>query len=104
MGITISKRMKQRIYYEINEEQAIVVQEVYRLYAEDFGHWSLVTRELNRPENSNQESAISKWERSTVWAMPRNPSHSGNVCYGKTEHAERQRITKSIRAKGGYRK
>ncbi len=37
-----------------------------------------------------------------MWAMLRNPAYSGKACYGKTEHAERQRITKPLRAKGGY--
>ena len=34
--------------------------------------------------------------------MLRNPAYYGKACYGKTEHAERQRITKPIRAKGGF--
>ena len=32
----------------------------------------------------------------------RNPAYCGRACYGKTEHTERQRITKPFRAKGGY--
>ena len=34
--------------------------------------------------------------------MLRNPAYCGKACYGKTEHAERQRITKPLRAKGGF--
>ncbi len=29
-------------------------------------------------------------------------AYCGKACYGKTEHAERQRITKQLRAKGGF--
>ncbi len=32
----------------------------------------------------------------------RNPAYIGKACYGKTEQAERKKITKLLRAKGGY--
>jgi site-specific DNA recombinase len=97
----IKKTDEAAAYYEVNEEQAIVVQEVYRLYAEEFLSIGAITGELNARKIPTRKS-ISKWERSTVWAMLRNPAYSGKACYGKTEHAERQRITKPLRAKGGY--
>jgi site-specific DNA recombinase len=97
----IKKTAEAAAYYEINEDQAIVVQEVYRLYAEEFLSIGAITRELNARKIPTRK-AISKWERSTVWAMLRNPAYSGKACYGKTEHSERQRITKPLRAKGGY--
>ena len=97
----IKKTDEAAAYYEINEEQAIVVREVYRLYAEEFLSIGAITRELNARKISTRKG-ISKWERSTVWAMLRNPAYSGKACYGKTEHAERKRITKPLRAKGGY--
>jgi site-specific DNA recombinase len=87
--------------YEINEVEALVVQEVYKLYAEDFLSIGAITKELNTRKVPTRKR-ISKWERSTVWGMLRNPAYTGNACYGKTEHTERQRITKPLRAKGGY--
>jgi site-specific DNA recombinase len=60
-----------------------------------------ITKELNARKIPTRKR-ISNWERSTVWAMLRNPAYSGKACYGKTEHTERQRITKPLRAKGGY--
>lgn len=97
----IKKTDETAAYYEINEEQALIVQEVYRLYAEEFLSIGAITRELNGRKVPTRKR-ISKWERSTVWAMLRNPAYSGNACYGKTEQTERQRITKPLRAKGGY--
>src|SRR5260370_33675405 len=38
-----------------------------------------------------------RWERSVVWAMLRNPAYEGKACYGKTEQSERQRITRPLR-------
>src|SRR5664279_1926776 len=97
----IKKTDETAAYYEINEEQALVVQEVYRLYAEEFLSIGAITRELNAGKVPTRKR-ISKWERSTVWAMLRNPAYTGTACYGKTERAERQRITKPLRARGGY--
>ena len=40
-------------------------------------------------------------ERSTVWAMLRNPAYIGKACFGKTRAAPRQRITRPLRLRGG---
>ena len=97
----IKKTEDTAAYYEINEAEALIVQEVYNLYAEDFLSIGAITKELNARKVPTRKR-ISNWERSTVWAMLRNPAYSGKACYGKTEHTERQRITKPLRAKGGY--
>jgi site-specific DNA recombinase len=87
--------------YEINEDQALVVREVYQLYAEEFLSIGAITRQLNAQKVPTRKG-ISKWERSTVWGILRNPAYCGKACYGKTEHTDRQRITKPLRAEGGY--
>src|SRR2546428_855740 len=97
----IKKTDETSAYYQINEEESLIVQEVYRLYGEEFLSIGAITRELNRRKVPTRKR-ISKWERSTVWAMLRNPAYSGKACYGKTEQAERQRVTKPLRAKGGH--
>jgi site-specific DNA recombinase len=88
-------------YYQINEEEALVVQEVYRLYTEGFFSIGDIVRELNQRKVPTKKRK-SQWERSTVWAMLRNPAYIGKACFGKTEKTERQRITKPLRDKGGY--
>jgi len=52
-------------WYQINEEQAVVVQEVFKLYAEEFLSIGAITRELNSRKVPTRKG-ISKWERSTV--------------------------------------
>jgi site-specific DNA recombinase len=42
-----------------------------------------------------------RWERSTVWGMLRNPAYRGWACYGKTELRPRQRITRPLRQRHG---
>jgi site-specific DNA recombinase len=88
-------------YYLINETQSLVVQEIFRQYAQEFLSIGAITRKLNE-QGVPTSKGISKWERSTVWGMLRNPAYCGKACFGKTEQVERGRITKPFRAKGGY--
>ena len=88
-------------YYEINEQEASVIREMFRMYTEDFCGIGTVARKFTAEKIPTRKN-IGKWERSVIWAMLRNPAYSGKACYGKTEHAERQRITKPLRAKGGF--
>ena len=88
-------------YYQINEQEAVVVKEMFRMYTEDFCGIGAVARKFTAEKIPTRKNST-RWERSVIWAMLRNPAYCGKACYGKTEHAERQRITKSLRAKGGF--
>jgi len=88
-------------YYQINEREALVVKEMFRMYTEDFCGIGAVARKFTAEKIPTRKN-IGRWERSVIWAMLRNPAYCGKACYGKTEHAERQRITKPLRAKGGF--
>jgi len=46
-------------------------------------------------------TATTRWERSTVWGMLRNPADCGKACYGKTELRPRQRVTRPWRQGNG---
>ncbi len=35
------------------------------------------------------------------WAMLRNPAYRGTACFGKTRVAPRQRVTRTLRMRGG---
>ena len=87
--------------YEINEEEARVVQEIFRMYTEDFCSIGAIARTLTEKKILTR-TKLTRWERSVIWAMLRNPAYSGRACFGKTERAERQRNTKPFRAKGGF--
>jgi len=87
-------------YYQINEEQALVVRRMFELYVVHGLSINAIARLLN-------EQAIptckrrGRWERSTVWGMLRNPAYKGQACFGKTMIAPRQRVTRPIRMRGG---
>jgi site-specific DNA recombinase len=71
------------------------------MYADEFLSIAAITRELNTKKIPTRKR-ISKWERSTVWGILRNPAYCGKACYGKTEITERKRITKPLRARKGH--
>ena len=55
-----------------------------------------IARLLNQRQIATRHGDT-RWERSTVWAMLRNPAYQGRACYGKTELRARQRITRPLR-------
>ncbi|MDP1869995.1 MAG: recombinase family protein, partial [Gallionella sp.] len=88
-------------YYEIIEQEAEVVRKVFELYSGSLFSIGAVVGWLNDHEVPTRKK-ISRWERSTVWAMLRNPAYVGRACFGKTESTPRQRITRPLRQRGGY--
>ena len=86
--------------YMIIEEEAAVVRRVYRWYTVQGMSIGAITRRLNERSVPTRKR-ISRWERSTVWAMLRNPAYKGTACFGKTKAAVRQRITRPLRMRGG---
>lgn len=87
--------------YEINPREAAVVRKIYQLYTEEMKSIGEITRDLNRDRIPTRKG-VSRWERSTVWGILRNPAYIGKACFGKTQITERTRITKPLREKGGY--
>lgn len=88
-------------YYEVIEKEAEVVRNVFKLYTEDGLSINAIARWLNAHEIPTRKGT-SRWERSTVWAMLRNPAYKGTACFGKTERAERQKVTRPLRQRGGF--
>ena len=87
-------------YYEIIEEQARVVRWIYELYTVQNYAIGGITRLLNERQIPTQKNT-GRWERSTVWAMLRNPAYKGAACFGKTRISPRMRVTRPIRLRGG---
>lgn len=88
-------------YYEIIEKEAEVVRKVYKLYTEDGFSIAGTVGWLNDNDIPTRKR-VSKWERTTVWAMLRNPAYKGTACYGKTKSSERKKITRPLRKRGGF--
>ena len=97
----IKKTDTSAAYYRVIEEQAEVVRKVYKLYTEDWLSINAIARWLNTHKIPTRKGK-SKWERSTVWAMLRNPAYKGKACFGKTEVTGRRKVTRPLRQRGGF--
>ena len=97
----IKKTEGQAAYYEVLNEEADVVRMAYQLFTIEQCSIGAITRKLNEQQIPTR-TGDSRWERSTVWALLRNPAYVGRACFGKTERRARQRVTRPLRQRGGY--
>src|ERR1700676_855324 len=86
--------------YAVIETEARVVRHVYEQYTVAGLSIGAIMRELNDQGVATRKSNT-RWERSMVWAMLRNPAYRGTACFGKTRVAPRQRVTRPLRMRGG---
>jgi site-specific DNA recombinase len=87
-------------YYEVIESEAAVVRMVFEVYTQQGLSINAIARMLNERQIPTR-TASTRWERSTVWGLLRNPAYQGRACYGKTELRPRQRITRPLRQRQG---
>lgn len=87
--------------YEILDVEAKVVRDIYRLFTENFWSIGKITKWLTTQKIPSKKGK-SIWDRSTVWAILRNPAYMGKACFGKTTKVKRKKITRPLRLKGGY--
>ena len=96
----VRKSESSSAYYEVIEAEAQVVRMVLEVYTQQRLSINAMARMLNERQIPTR-SSTTRWERSTVWGMLRNPAYSGKACYGKTEQRPRQRITRPLRQRNG---
>ncbi len=96
----IKKNDQEPACYQIIESEAEVVRLVYDCYTTKGLSIGAISKLLNE-RNLPTRKKTGRWERSTVWAMLRNPAYKGTACFGKTAVAARQRITRPLRRRGG---
>ncbi len=84
--------------YVINEAEARVVRRVYEMYTVEGLSIGEITRRLNREGVPTRRA--SRWERSVVWAILRNPAYRGVACFGKTRTSARTRLMRPQRRRG----
>src|SRR5437764_9078473 len=81
--------------YMIDETEARVVRHVYEMYTVEGLSIGEITRQLNREAIPTRNA--SRWERSVVWALLRNPAYRGLACFGKTRASARTRVVRPQR-------
>jgi site-specific DNA recombinase len=97
----VKKNDSTAAYYEVIGAEADVVRLAFQTYIEQTTSINGITRMLNERQIPTRKG-IARWERSTVWAMLRNPAYAGRACFGKTELRPRQRITRPLRQRRGH--
>jgi site-specific DNA recombinase len=85
--------------YIVHEAEARVVQRVYEMYTVEGLSIGEITRRLNA-ESIPTRKASARWERSTVWAVLRNPAYRGAACFGKTHASARMHVMRPQRRRG----
>jgi site-specific DNA recombinase len=95
------KSDEQAAGYTVIDAEAQVVRQIYELYTVTGLSIGAVTRRLNELAIPTKKGAA-RWERSTVWAILRNPAYGGMACFGKTQQAVRERTNnRTLRQRGG---
>jgi site-specific DNA recombinase len=84
--------------YLIDEAEACVVRRVYEMYTVAGLSIGEITRQLNTEGIPTRRA--SRWERSVVWALLRNPAYRGVACFGKTRISARTRVMRLQRRRG----
>src|ERR1035441_137564 len=75
-------------YWEIDEVQAEIVREVFIRYVQEGVSIGELARWLTDRGVQTKTGKL-RWDRSSVWAMLRNPAYRGQAAFGKTKTSER---------------
>jgi len=70
--------------YEIVEHEAALVAELFRRYTDDGASIAALTRWLTQ-SGTPTRTGKTRWDRSVVWGMLRNPAYAGTAVFGKTQ-------------------
>jgi site-specific DNA recombinase len=75
--------------YEIVEHEAAIVAELFRRYCDDGASIAGLTRWLTGSGVATR-TGKTRWDRSVVWGMLRNPAYAGKAVFGKTKTVDEQ--------------
>ena len=94
----IRKTDDESAQFTIELHEAKVVRQVFSWLVQEQQSIGEITRRLNTDKTPTRNGAA-RWDRSTVWALLRNPAYKGKAAFGKTESIERHALLRSIRGK-----
>jgi site-specific DNA recombinase len=84
--------------YQILLHEAKVVRRIFETFVREQKSIGEIVRTLNAERVPTRRGAP-RWDRTTVWAILRNPAQMGKAAFGKTETTERRRLLRAIRNK-----
>jgi len=96
----VRKSQQMDAFYEIDEGEAEIVREIFDRYTERGESIADIARALSK-KGVLTRTGKHVWDRSTVWAMLRNPAYHGQAAFGKTQTTgQRAKPTRPVRARG----
>jgi site-specific DNA recombinase len=84
--------------YRVLLHEAKVVREIFGALVREHKSIGQIVRDLNAQNIPTRRNA-SRWDRTTVWGILKNPAYMGKAAFGKTEVSERQQPLRPIRSK-----
>jgi hypothetical protein len=69
--------------YQIVEHEAVLVREIFRRYTDEGASIADLTRWLTE-QGARTRTGKTRWDRSVIWGMLRNPAYAGQAVFGKT--------------------
>ena len=86
--------------YEVAAHEAAIVTELFRRYVEDGMAIAELARWLTDTGVATR-TGKSRWDRSVIWGMLRNPAYAGRACFGKTTRtADQPGLNRTARLAG----
>ena len=82
--------------YEVREEEAAVVRQIFRWIGQDRLSIGAVCRRLQQLGQLTR-TGKTRWDRKTVWGILRNPAYIGSAAFGKTRVASTPTRLRPIR-------
>jgi site-specific DNA recombinase len=70
--------------YQIVEHEAVLVREVFRRYTDEAASIADLARWLTE-QGARTRTGKTRWDRSVIWGMLRNPAYAGQAVFGKTK-------------------
>jgi len=89
--------------YEVLLPEAKVVRDIFSWLVHEQKSIGEIVRQLNGQKVPTRKG-VSRWDRSTVWAMLRNPAYMGRAAFGKTESIAPSKLLRPIRGRGAIPK
>lgn len=83
-------------YYEVIESEAQVVRMVFERYTQQGWSINAIARMLNERQIPTR-TATTRWERSTVWRLLRNPAYRGRLVMARRSYVHGSGITRPLR-------
>jgi site-specific DNA recombinase len=82
--------------YQVVEEEAVVVRQIFRWVGEERCSIGEVCRRL-RQAGIPSPTGKASWDRSVVWGLLKNPAYQGAAAFGKTRIGERHARLRPLR-------